>query len=138
MRDEIGLGDFAHADVDVDAFRDEVHPAVEEIQADLEAGMPAPELGQERRYVIAPEAEARADANESLRRRLARADRFEHLVDVLVDALRPRIDRLAFLRDRHPTARAVEELDLQALFENRDALGDIRGRRAELVGRRRE
>jgi hypothetical protein len=90
------------------------------------------------RYVIAAEAEARADADQPFGVGLARFDGLQHLIDVVVDSLCPRVDRLAFVGDRARAARAVEELDLQMRFEDRDALCRRRQRSAQLVGRRRE
>jgi len=66
---------------------------------------------------------------EGLAARLAARDGhfLQQMVHVVEDALRPVEDALALLRHRHAAGGAVQQLDLQVLLQQADALADVGG-----------
>ena len=122
----------------IQAFADEIHDIVVELEDHGEAGMACRETPQHRRHAAPAESDGGADAQRT--RRLVAAvgqpifggfDRLQSLGDVDQQSR-------TVLRRAERTGRAVDQPDTGPAFERREALADHGQRDAEPPGRGRQ
>ena len=122
----------------VDALGDDVHHPVEQFEANVQLGVELDQSRQRRRQVTAAKAEAAADAQQPSRRLPGHGQLIEQLVHIGEDTQRPALGTLAILGQRNAPGGAMQQAGAEGGFEDLDALADVCGRQAELLGRSRE
>jgi len=133
-RDQVRRDLVAHAHVEVEAFGDRIDQPVEHLETDLQAGMGGDQPGDRRRHQLAPEAEAAADAYPPARRAAPLRDFVDQVVEVVEDGLGAHVDLLAVVGDGDAARGTLEQAHAEHALEHADALADIGGRHAELLG----
>lgn len=133
MSNHLGFGDIADADINIDILADQIDRMIDHFKPDFQQWVTLGQFGKRRRQMPSPDPKAGADPDQAVRLCVAPTDCLGHPVRRLEDTLRPLIDRLAVVGDRHLSRRSVEQLDLQGLFQNRNPLADESRRFSEVI-----
>ncbi|MNR17648.1 hypothetical protein D3C85_1343250 [compost metagenome] len=138
LGNQVGGDGVAHADIQVDAFGNQVHQAVMHVQANVQPRVAFGQLRQGRRHEAPAQAQAAGDAQLPGRLAVLGADVITHALHRIENLQRPLVHPLALLAHRHPPGGAVQQAHFKGLLKHADAFADERGRHAELFGHRRE
>jgi len=120
----VGFPHRADPDIQVKAFLDQVHRPVQQFQFDFQIRI-LPGQGREgRSHPVAAEARAGAQAQPAPGRKALTGDFCGHLVHVFQDALGPLQHDFTGVGEADPPRGAMQEPNLQGLFQQADALAD--------------
>ena len=126
------------ADREVESFLDEIDDPVGQRDVEHHLRMPRPEFAPQRREMQVAERERRVDAQQSARDDVARGDLRLGLVDEAEQFAAARVEDLAFLGERQPAGRPVQQPDAEPRLQLADVARHRRLRHRECIRRLHE
>src|SRR6266853_6082567 len=124
MRDQVRFLHFVDAHVEIDVLANEIDPAVDGVERDVERWIALRQQRQSRRDVLASEPKAGGDTQRPPWVQPPAGYGFTHVLDALEDLLRRCIHAFAVVGHRDAPSGAMEERNAERLLEDRDALAD--------------
>ncbi|VVN47177.1 hypothetical protein PS681_05907 [Pseudomonas fluorescens] len=115
----------ANANLQIEAFIDDVHHPVKQVEANFQFWITFGQQRHRRRDVIATETEAAANVQTPTRAVVGVAEFVVQLLKVIENAQRPALHAFTVLGQRDATAGAVQQASTEGGFKNLDAFADV-------------
>jgi len=128
------LRDFAHAHIDVEALGEQIHPAVHQLQPDVQIRMLSVQFGQDWGEVVAAQSKAGTDAQCARDAGMGTGHTVVEPISSFQHFLSPGIGGFTCIADFHAAGGAVKQRDAQSLLQVRHALAHIGRGDAKLGG----